>query len=180
MEDIYFYTIFQSPFGWCGLVRGRRGLRRVIFPGSTAREIEERIRAEFAKVCLRSVRFNYWLKAFRRYFRGKRVNFPGQIDLSGKSKFARAVLLTCRRIPYGKTRSYGWLARAAARPRAARAVGGVLARNPLPLVIPCHRVVKADGTLGGFSAPGGLTLKARLLQLEGIKIAFSGHLQKLT
>ncbi len=108
------------------------------------------------------------------------MSFLEQIDLSGKSNFARAILLACRRIPYGEIRSYGWLARVVGRPKAARPVGNVLARNPLPLVIPCHRVVRADGTLGGFSARGGLSLKARLLQLEGIRIPLSGHLRELT
>ncbi len=180
MQPSYYYTVFQTPLGWCGLVRGERGLRRVIFPLSTAGETEECIRAEFPQVCLRSVRFNYWLRAFKRYFHRERVSFLGQIDLSGKSNFSRAILLACRRIPYGEIRSYGWLARVVGRPKAARPVGNVLARNPLPLVIPCHRVVKADGTLGGFSARGGLSLKARLLQLEGIRIPLSGHLRKLT
>lgn len=174
MQASYAYAIFHTPFGWGGLVTSGKGLRRVILPVSSARKAEELIRAEFPQVYLVSVRFYYWLKVFGEYFRGERVNFEGQIDLTGKSDFARTILLACRRIPYGETRSYGWLAEDAGRPKAARAVGNVLARNPLPLVIPCHRVIKADGTLGGFSAPGGLALKAGLLQLEGIRVPFCG------
>ncbi len=84
----------------------------------------------------------------------------------GSTPFAKRVLEACRRIPYGKTRSYAQLAAAAGAPGAARAVGRVMAGNRVPLVIPCHRVVGSGGKLGGFSAPGGLETKQRLLDLE--------------
>lgn len=85
---------------------------------------------------------------------------------TARSPFALRVLAACRRIPYGQTRSYAELAAAAGSPGAARAVGSVMARNRLPLLIPCHRVVGSQGKLGGFSAPGGLETKLRLLELE--------------
>jgi methylated-DNA-[protein]-cysteine S-methyltransferase len=93
---------------------------------------------------------------------GRRFTVP--LDLSGLSPFHRRVLQATRRIPYGRTATYRDLARRVGRPRAARAVGQAMARNPVPLVIPCHRVVAAGGGLGGFS--GGLDLKRRLLALE--------------
>ncbi len=88
------------------------------------------------------------------------------VDWTGVSRFARRVLQACRRIPYGQTRSYTQLAQTAGSPRAARAVGNVMASNRHPLLVPCHRVVTSSGALGGFSAPSGTQLKQRLLDLE--------------
>jgi methylated-DNA-[protein]-cysteine S-methyltransferase len=87
------------------------------------------------------------------------------VDLDGLPPFQRKVLLAERRVPYGRTITYGALAAKVGRPRAARAVGQALAHNPVPLVVPCHRVIAAGGGLGGFG--GGLALKRRLLALEG-------------
>jgi O-6-methylguanine DNA methyltransferase len=89
------------------------------------------------------------------------------IDWDGIAGFRRAVLEETMRIPAGETRSYGWLAAQVGRPRAARAVGRVMATNPLPVVVPCHRVIGSDGSLHGYG--GGLDLKAALLRLEGAR-----------
>ena len=88
------------------------------------------------------------------------------LDLSGRTPFQRDVLAACQSIPWGETCSYAELATAAGRPGAARAVGNVMRSNATPLVVPCHRVVCQSGSLGGFSAPGGVGLKRRLLQIE--------------
>ncbi|MGD2107942.1 MAG: methylated-DNA--[protein]-cysteine S-methyltransferase [Phycisphaerae bacterium] len=104
------------------------------------------------------------------YFAGQRRRFSIGLELSEQTPFRQAVLDACRRIPYGKTATYADLARAAGRPGAARAVGSTMANNPLPLVVPCHRVVRADGSLGGFSSPNGVKEKRRLLALEGVTI----------
>ena len=82
------------------------------------------------------------------------------------SPFAIRVLTACRDIKFGQTISYGQLAHKVGRPKAARAIGRVMAKNPLPLIIPCHRIIRTDTKLGGFSAPGGVTLKKRLIDLE--------------
>ncbi|MBI4787571.1 MAG: MGMT family protein [Chloroflexi bacterium] len=79
--------------------------------------------------------------------------------------FQRAVLIAISKIPFGETRSYGWVAREIGQPNAARAVGQALHTNPIPIIIPCHRVIASDGSLGGYG--GGLPMKAKLLQLEG-------------
>ena len=99
------------------------------------------------------------------------LDIPVAIDRC--APFSRKVLATCRKIPYGQTRSYAELAAAADSPRAARAVGRAMATNPLPLVIPCHRVLGSGGKLGGYSAAGGLALKRRLLKLEGADLGRS-------
>jgi methylated-DNA-[protein]-cysteine S-methyltransferase len=89
------------------------------------------------------------------------------IDWNGLSGFRRAVMEEALRIPRGETRTYGWLAERVGRPRAARAVGRVMATNPLPIVVPCHRVIGSDGSLRGYGA--GLPMKAALLRAEGAR-----------
>ncbi len=93
---------------------------------------------------------------------------PVLLDLRGSSDFARDVLEATRRIPAGQTRPYGWIAREAGRPRAVRAVGSVLARNPVPLLIPCHRVVRADGQVGAYMF--GTAHKEALLRAEKVNV----------
>jgi methylated-DNA-[protein]-cysteine S-methyltransferase len=90
------------------------------------------------------------------------------VDLDGAGPFARQVYEAARRIPPGQTTTYGELAKAVGRPGAARAVGHALARNPIALIIPCHRVLAAGSKPGGFSAHGGLATKARMLAIEGL------------
>lgn len=107
-----------------------------------------------------------WLAHLREYFAGRRRAFPLEIAWGALPPFQRKVLQATAAIPYGETRTYGQVAAAVGKPRAARAVGRALATNPMPIVIPCHRVVSADGRLRGYSGLGGLTTKARLLALE--------------
>lgn len=103
-----------------------------------------------------------------RYFVGERVEFTSDVDLGGVSGFRLEVLMAMRRIPYGRVATYGMLARAVGRPGAARAVGAACRSNPVGLIVPCHRVVAADGP-GGYSGsdPGNISLKLSLLRLEG-------------
>lgn len=105
-----------------------------------------------------------------RYLAGSLRVFNLPVDLSPLTPFQRRVLEECCRIPYGQTASYNDLAVRLASPGAARAVGGALKRNPFPLVIPCHRVIAANGRLGGFSAGEGLDTKLLLLSIEGVRI----------
>jgi len=108
-------------------------------------------------------------KQLRDYLAGKRTDFDVQIDLSWVTPFRREVLLACARIPRGQVATYADLARRVGRPRAFRAVGNTMRTNPIPVVIPCHRVVGANGSLTGFG--GGLDMKRQLLQLEGVVFA---------
>jgi O-6-methylguanine DNA methyltransferase len=98
------------------------------------------------------------------YLAGRRHAFDVRLDLSAGTDFQRAVWVACARIPHGTLRSYGWIAERIRRPRAIRAVGQALGANPVPILIPCHRVVRSDGSLGGYS--GGLDMKRDLLALE--------------
>jgi len=108
-------------------------------------------------------------EALRHYFSGKgAIDYQGPLDYGRLTPFQSAVMDGMRAIPFGGVVSYGELAALAGRPRAARAAGSVCARNPLPLVVPCHRVVAQGGGLGGFG--GGLEMKERLLLLEGVAV----------
>ncbi len=108
----------------------------------------------------------HWLAQLRAYFAGACPAMEGPLDTRPFTPFQRAVYAVVRGIPYGQTWTYGQVAQALGRPNAARAVGHALARNPMPIVIPCHRVVAADGSLHGYSGPGGLQTKAWLLAWE--------------
>lgn len=99
--------------------------------------------------------------------------FRGPVDLSLVGPFQRKVLESLRRIPKGQVRTYREIAREIGQPGATRAVGTACARNPIPLIIPCHRVVRSDGGLGGYSLKGGISLKQRLLESEGIGLGIS-------
>ena len=106
--------------------------------------------------------------AIKNYFMGRRINFFEDVKIcwEGKSEFDREIMRGCGKIEHGKIMSYGELAKAAGREKAVRAVGGALGRNRLPLIIPCHRVICANGKIGGFSVSGGVELKKRMLKLE--------------
>jgi methylated-DNA-[protein]-cysteine S-methyltransferase len=104
-------------------------------------------------------------KLLEEYFAGKRREFPVKVDWTRVDGFTRKALQVCAKIPYGKTLSYGEVAARAGSPGGARAVGQAMSKNPFPIVVPCHRVLAANGRLGGFS--GGLHFKRALLDLEG-------------
>lgn len=103
-------------------------------------------------------------KELRAYFAGRLAKFKSPCDLGGLPPFTQAVLRVAARIPYGEVRSYGWVAARLGKPKASRAVGNALAKNPIPILIPCHRVVRSDGRLGGYAL--GQSWKTRLLALE--------------
>ncbi len=147
-----------TPWGEFGVHWSRTGVCRLSFPGQEpvrGRGVEP---PPFVRRLARDL---------ERYLSGERVALDVRLDLSAVSPFDRAVYEAARAVPRGQLATYGSLARRLGRPGAARAVGAALGRNPVPLVVPCHRIVGADGALVGFSAPGGLELKTRLLELEG-------------
>jgi O-6-methylguanine DNA methyltransferase len=110
----------------------------------------------------------YIAEQLRTYFGDARFQFDLPLDLERLTPFQQRVLTTIRRIPVGSVWTYGQVARAIGKPRASRAVGQALGRNPVPIVIPCHRVIASDGGLGGYSGGGGLASKQLLLQREGV------------
>ncbi len=157
--------LHESPVGWIALLGSDLGLRRVSLQpepqDALARLGEEAGLAEDNPDVFTDV-----LSALEDYFAGDATALGRiEVDLSGSSPFFSAAWDACRSIPPGETRSYQWLAEAAGNPKASRAAGQAMARNPVPLVIPCHRVVGSNGSLHGYGG-GGVGVKARLLELE--------------
>jgi methylated-DNA-[protein]-cysteine S-methyltransferase len=153
-----------SHIGWVCLAAGDHGIAACTLPQPTAEaalaQLDDRLAAPARGDALLARAGD----ELRRYFAGERVALDLPLDLSDLPDFTRRVLRAVARIPYGETRSYGQIARAAARPGAARAVGQAVARNPLALIVPCHRVIGSGGALVGFG--GGLDVKRRLLDME--------------
>ncbi|MGR3295469.1 MAG: methylated-DNA--[protein]-cysteine S-methyltransferase [Candidatus Bathyanammoxibius sp.] len=159
------HGVFQTDLGWIAIAVSAKGLTAVTLPQSSPERAVEQLGETAASAERADGRFEDLADRFRDYYRGGRQTFPDDVDLSRGTPFQQAVWLTARSIPYGETRSYGWIASAIGRPRAARAVGQAMGSNPLAIVVPCHRVVAGDGGLGGFG--GGLEMKRRLLEIEG-------------
>jgi methylated-DNA-[protein]-cysteine S-methyltransferase len=154
------YDIVESPVGGLFVAATDRGLCRISFwPDG----MEESLARTFGRRVLRSP-LDEVRRELDEYFDGSRRQFDLPIDLR-VAPFHADVLAELARVPYGRTETYGALAAKVGRPKAARAVGTVMHRNPIPIVLPCHRIVGANGSLTGYA--GGLDVKLRLLQLEG-------------
>jgi len=168
----YIYYAIEKVFsGWIGVYAGKYGLKGLILPERSKEyvlgQIVRKTGPEF-QLIQNLTYFNTVLKKIRYYFDGKPVDFQDQeIDFSGYTSFQKKVLMVTKEIPYGKTRTYKWLAKQSGYPSAYRAVGGVMKINPVPLIIPCHRIIGSNGKLTGFSATGGLPLKYNMLKIEG-------------
>jgi len=155
----------ESPIGRIKVTTTRRGVVEIRLRARKKAPIS-RSRDRAAEHLRRACR------QLREYFAGRRAVFDVPLDLSSGTPFQRRVWRACASIPYGEVRSYGELARMAGCPRGARAVGQVMGSNPVPLVVPCHRVIRSDGSLGGFGS--GLWVKRRLLRIEGVKGCLGG------
>ncbi|MGN6257622.1 MAG: methylated-DNA--[protein]-cysteine S-methyltransferase [Solirubrobacterales bacterium] len=168
------YTTTDSPFGPLLLAKTRRGLVRVGLPNQDADELLVDL-AE--RVSPRVLEAPGELDEARReldlYFEGKLDRFGLPLDWQLSSGFRQRVLRAINRIPYGQTRSYTEMARKAGNERAVRAAGTACGSNPIPLVVPCHRVLRTGGALGGYG--GGLPMKRALLELEGVLDESPGH-----
>jgi len=161
------YTTADSPFGPLLLAQTQRGLVRVGLPNQDA---EELLADLSERVSPRVLEAPTELDEARReldlYFEGKLDHFDLPLDWSLSGGFRQRVLRAISRIPYGQTRSYTEMARKAGNERAVRAAGTACGSNPIPLVVPCHRVLRTGGDLGGYG--GGLPMKRALLEVEGV------------
>jgi methylated-DNA-[protein]-cysteine S-methyltransferase len=178
MADLVKYTIFKTKWGYFGLAANIRGLLRTCLPCPDRKIAQKYLLAGLHKPTFDRNLLKALQEKIVAYFDGRAVKFNGDINLAldKAGPFMKKVLSACGKIPYGKVVSYSQLARLAGKPLAARAVGNTLAKNPVPLLIPCHRVIRADGSIGKFSAflevkagsqlISGKTLKLKLLQLE--------------
>src|SRR5581483_9632694 len=161
------YDLVESPVGQLVLAATERGLCRISYTVDGADdELARSFGARVLRTALDEVR-----RELDEYFAGRRQAFDLRLDLRA-SGFQEAVLHELARVPYGQTDTYGPLAAKVGKPRAARAVGMVMNRNPIPIVLPCHRIVGANGALTGYA--GGLHVKRALLELEGATLPSSG------
>ena len=159
------YELVDSPVGRLLVAVTDRGLCEISYDPEPERE-EEQLARTFGARVLRSPRpTDEARRQLDEYFAGERRRFDLPVDLRLAREFGRTVLEELARVPYGELTTYGTLAKKAGRPRAARAVGTVMNCNPVPIVLPCHRVVGLTGALTGYA--GGLDRKRTLLELEG-------------
>ncbi len=163
---VWLQTIPASPIGAVSLAATQNGLVRIVL-APMSELIHEIGEQHISSQQPSPVILNNSVQQLQEYLDGKRKDFDLPIEWNLIRPFDQTILRACQRIPFGKVVSYGELGTMAGKPHSARAVGGVMARNPIPLVIPCHRVVNASGGLHGYSARGGLNTKSWLLQLEG-------------
>ncbi len=160
------WCVIETPDTCVGVVAENHELTQVLLLEGSAAVAERRMRRDFPAGRHDPDMLPMLQQQIRDYFAGRSVAFDVPVRLDHLTSFQKEVLKACRRIPPGRTLTYGQLAERLGHPRAARAVGNALARNPVPLVIPCHRVVASGGQWGGFSAEAGVPLKKRLLALE--------------
>jgi methylated-DNA-[protein]-cysteine S-methyltransferase len=159
------YDFVDSPVGPLLVAASKRGVCRISYDADPERELDDLARDFGARVLRSAKPIDPARRELDEYFEGTRREFDLPLDVALLADFNRRVLRELARVPYGEVVTYGELAARSARPRAARAVGMVMNRNPLPIVLPCHRVIGANGKLTGYA--GGLERKETLLRLEG-------------
>lgn len=167
--------LFPTELGWTALIWQGNQLRRLTIGHPSAAAAAAALHNAADSLACEPNELPAWVRdlteRLQSYAAGIEEDFADiPLDLSHLSEFQTRVVRACRKIRRGRVRSYGELATAAGSPGAARAVGSVMAKNRFPIIIPCHRVVGANQSLGGFSAPTGLNLKQRMLTLEGAQL----------
>ena len=160
------YDVVDSPVGPLLVAATARGLLRISFDPEPEGQLERIAQVAGSRVLRAPRQVDGVRRELDEYFEGRRHAFDLPIDLRGVTPFGELVLMELARIPFGETATYGALASRAGNPKAARAVGTIMNRNPVPIVLPCHRVIGADGSLVGYG--GGLERKVALLTLEGV------------
>ena len=165
-NDCYFAT-FATRLGWMAIIAQGNHLKQLVFGYPSKKSALVALDKQYLAAATPKDADSALVARLRAYAEGKVDDFQDlSVDLDKTTAFQQKVLKLCRRIPFGKTMTYGELATRAGSSRAARAVGSCMARNRIPLVIPCHRVVPSGGKLGNYSAPGGTETKKRLLEME--------------
>jgi methylated-DNA-[protein]-cysteine S-methyltransferase len=163
------FQLTESPVGELLLATTDRGVCRISFDPEPEAELDWLARSYGARVLRSPKPLDPLRRQLDEYFDHKRREFDVFVDLSALPQFQRLVLDELQRVPFGATNTYGGLAARIGKPRAARAVGGALNKNPVPIIVPCHRIVGATGSLVGYA--GGLARKEQLLKLEGSLLA---------
>lgn len=163
------FAIWQTPFGHMGALAGAAGLISLTLPMESPEDVFRELLGKGEPAHEDSGYFAGLIRALTNYFNGQELNCSYQLDLSRLTPFRRKVLQAVATIPYGQVRSYKWVGESIGCLRGFRAIGQAVGANPFPVLIPCHRVIASDGSLGGYT--GGLDHKRRFLRLEGIKIS---------
>ena len=176
------YHVFDTPAGFCAIAWSDGGISRFQLPTKSADATERLMlrRLPQALPDTPTAEIHDVIDGVREYFGGAAVDFSDLVlDLDDKDAFFQGIYVALRQVGWGKTTTYGALAKElGAGPEAARRVGQAMANNPIPLIIPCHRVLAAGGKLGGFSAPGGSDAKMRMLELEGVRFGADNPAQQ--
>lgn len=166
------YTIFKTDWGYFGLLADNKGLLKTVLATNSFEKTKKSLLADSFGHAKEEKNLNWPLQKFiKNYYAKNCEDFKKtkfSISLNGLSHFAKKIINACKEIPFGQTLTYAQLAKRAGFPKAVRAVGAVLSKNPLPLIVPCHRVIRADGKIGNFSAPGGSKTKKKMLENEKI------------
>jgi O-6-methylguanine DNA methyltransferase len=166
VSNVVATQVVDTALGWIGLAFSETGLRTLTLPRKTKEEAEAHLAASASGDPASRDIADDLPELLQKYALGQNVDFSVPLDLWPATSFFLDVWHATSEIPRGETRSYGWLAAHVGRPGAARAVGMAMQRNPVPIIVPCHRVLAANGGLGGYG--GGLDLKRTLLRLEGV------------
>ena len=168
------YFIFETAGGFCGIAWNNVGITRFQLPTKSAKATEQILlrRMPVAEPGAPTPEVLETVAAVKRYFDGEKTDFSDvKLDLSEQDAFFKQIYAAARQVGWGQTTTYRTLAKElGVGPEAARDVGEAMAKNPVALIIPCHRVLAAGGKIGGFSAPGGLAAKIRMLELEGVHV----------
>ncbi|HKH29886.1 MAG TPA: methylated-DNA--[protein]-cysteine S-methyltransferase [Gaiellaceae bacterium] len=162
------FDVVDSPVGALLLAATPRGVCRISYDADPEAQAERLARVYGPRVLRAPRAVDGAKRELDEYFDGRREAFDVSVDLTGAAEFTRDVLRELAQVPFGEVTTYGQLAARVGRPRAARAVGTVMNRNPIPIVLPCHRVVGSTGSLVGYA--GGLDRKEQLLRLEGARL----------
>jgi len=169
-ETVYYTVLPRTPIGQVYVAVSERGLVAIDFNMSEHAFLAALRRYTAAPAVRAPERVSAPARQVQEYLAGERAAFDLPVDLSSMTAFQRRVLAAACRVPRGQVTTYAQLARRIGRPKAARAVGQALGSNPVPIVIPCHRIIGSDGSLHGYSGGGGIKTKAVLLQLEGARL----------
>jgi len=168
-EPLRYAMMDDTPVGVLGLASGGRGLRHLSYVRDEDAFLQQLLEEHGDVPLLRTASLDDVRRALERYFAGKRLDFDIPVDLSDLPAFQQRVLDATARIPAGRVATYSEVAARAGSPRASRAAGNALHVNPVAIVVPCHRVLRADGSLGGYG--GGVRIKEWLLAHEGVRPA---------
>ena len=174
MNQLQHYLIFEAASGFCGIAWSGVGITRFQLPARSAEATERNLRRRLpgAEPGAPTPQVLEAVASVKRHFEGEKIDFSDlQLDLDGQDEIFKQIYAAARRVGWGQTTTYGTLAKElGVGPEGARDVGRAMANNPVPLIIPCHRVLAAGGKVGGFSAPGGSAAKIRMLELEGVQL----------